>query len=84
MDLLGAASLCYSSKWMIAKAESLAILGVQTAKYFYGRNHSQLVRALQFYCYFSNEYIQDNSSMKVCEVNLNDSEYKNKKKDIYF
>jgi hypothetical protein len=34
IDLLGAASLCYSSKWMIAKAESFAVVCVQTAKYY--------------------------------------------------
>ena len=32
IDAIGAASLCYASKWNIAKAESLAITGIQAAK----------------------------------------------------
>jgi len=32
VDLLGTASVCYSQKWLIGKAEALAILGVQSAK----------------------------------------------------
>lgn len=33
IDLLGAATICYSSKWLITKAECLAVLSVQAAKY---------------------------------------------------
>ncbi len=34
IDLLGSASMCYMSKWMIKEAETLAILGLKIARYF--------------------------------------------------
>ena len=70
VDVLGAAILCYTSKWMLSQAESLAILAIQATRSFYETNHSQFVRALLYYCYFSNEFIQDETSIEICEYTL--------------
>ena len=68
IDVIGAASLCYSQKWQIAKAENLTIIAIQASKYFYGRNHPKFIKSLLFYCYFSNEFIQDQASIQIAEV----------------
>ncbi len=34
----------------------------------YGSNSFQFVKALLFYCYFSNEFFQDKSTVEICEV----------------
>ncbi|CAF0994687.1 unnamed protein product [Brachionus calyciflorus] len=71
IDILGTACSCYSNKWLIDKAESLAILAIQSAKAIYGTNSAHFVRALLIYCNFSVEFLQDDSSIKICEYTLN-------------
>ncbi|RNA35651.1 Amyloid -binding 2, partial [Brachionus plicatilis] len=71
IDILGTACICYANKWMLDKAESLAILAIQASKTIYGPNSSHFVRALLFYCHFAIEYIQDESTIRVCEYAFN-------------
>ncbi|UJR14068.1 hypothetical protein I4U23_001065 [Adineta vaga] len=67
VDLLCSLTQGLTSKWIMNKAQATAIMAVQYAAKYCGQNSPKYVFALQQLVQFSNEFIQDPSSVELAQ-----------------
>ncbi|CAF2266002.1 unnamed protein product [Rotaria magnacalcarata] len=65
VDLLCSLAQGLTSKWIMNKAQATAVMAVQYATKYCGRNDPKFVYALQQLVQFSNEFIQDTSTIEL-------------------
>ncbi|KAK3090311.1 hypothetical protein FSP39_010840 [Pinctada imbricata] len=70
VNALCAGVMAYSSKWLVKKAEMLAVEAVQQAKYHFGTRHPLYIKALLHFCHFSTEFKQDNATLDIAKHTL--------------
>ncbi|KAJ8305717.1 hypothetical protein KUTeg_016262 [Tegillarca granosa] len=64
------AVISYCAKWMIKKAEQLAIFTVRKAAQLFGKRHPLYLKALLHFCFFSNEFKQDKTGVDTAKYTL--------------
>ncbi|XP_041359088.1 amyloid protein-binding protein 2-like [Gigantopelta aegis] len=59
------ATMAYTSRWQVKRAEMLAVHCVQLARLHFGKHHPLYLKALIHFCHFSNEFLQDQAGVKI-------------------
>ncbi|CAF1367239.1 unnamed protein product [Rotaria sordida] len=67
IDLLCSLTQGLTSKWIMNKAQTTAVMAVQYAAKYCGRNSPKYVYALQQLVQYSNEFIQDASTVELAQ-----------------
>ncbi|CAF1336855.1 unnamed protein product [Rotaria sp. Silwood1] len=67
IDLLCSLTQGLTSKWIMNKAQATAVMAVQYAAKYCGRNSPKYVYALQQLVQYSNEFIQDASTVELAQ-----------------
>ncbi|CAF0848066.1 unnamed protein product [Rotaria sordida] len=70
IDLLCSLTHGLTSKWIMNKAQATALMAVQYATKYCGRNSPIYIHALQQLVQYSNEFIQDRSSVELAQYTL--------------
>ncbi|CAF1012557.1 unnamed protein product [Rotaria sp. Silwood1] len=70
IDLLCSLTHGLTSKWIMNKAQATALMTVQYAAKYCGRNSPKYIHALQQLVQYSNEFIQDPSSVELAQYTL--------------
>ncbi|CAF2407502.1 unnamed protein product [Rotaria sp. Silwood2] len=70
IDLLCSLTNGLTLKWIMNKAQATALMTVQYAAKYCGRNSPKYIHALQQLLQYSNEFIQDQSSVELAQYTL--------------
>ncbi|CAF3173956.1 unnamed protein product [Rotaria socialis] len=70
VDLLCSLTQGLTAKWVMNKAQETAVMAVQYAGKYCGRNSPKYIHALQQLLQYSNEFIQDQSSVELAQYTL--------------
>ncbi|CAF5190683.1 unnamed protein product, partial [Rotaria magnacalcarata] len=68
VDLLCSLTQGLTAKWVMNNAQATAVMAVQYAGKYCGRNSPKYIHALQQLLQYSNEFIQDQSSVELAQV----------------